>query len=368
MKYTHFENLTQGRPDNISDAVPSNALGTHLDIANLDQLGLLTVPVLVTGATAYNAFVQPLIDRYGYTLNGVKVGGGTVGFGPQFDDDNFFRDSGQIGYNLNLGQTVTHDIHVGYQWYSDREDLIRSSNGWGLLSVPGGRLAQIPGTGQSAFYTATFQQQSTGQAAPIHSEYQSQSFELNDQIKWNNLSINVGVLASNDTLYGQGLREDSSTLSGYVSAPGHKYKMYEIPFSKMIQPRVGVTWAYDGTRHRLRELREVQPGRQLPSPRRLVGPRAHRHLHRRDLRPERQPLRRHPPRLLFRQAVRPGHDAAHGQRVPGRHGQAVHPRLVRAPLRPVSEGHATSGRTRTTTRASPSTRRPAFPGSCTSRT
>ena len=51
---------------------------------------------------------------------------------------------------------------------------------------------------------------------------------------------------SQDTLYGQGLREDSSTLSGYVSAPGNKYKMYEIPFSKMIQPRLGVTWAYDG--------------------------------------------------------------------------------------------------------------------------
>jgi hypothetical protein len=246
LKYSHFVNDTQGRPDNVSDAVFSSALGTHLDIANLDKQGLLSVPGLVNGATAYNAFVQPLIDKYGYTQNGVKVGGGTVGFGSQFDEDNFFRDSGQVGYNLTLGQNVTHEIHVGYQRYSDREELIRSSNGWGSISVPGGRLAQIPGTGQSAYYTATFQQQTTGQAAPIHSEYQSQSFELNDSIKWNNLSINVGVLASNDTLYGQGLREDSSTLSGYVSAPGHKYKMYEIPFGKMIQPRAGVTWAYNG--------------------------------------------------------------------------------------------------------------------------
>ena len=95
--------------------------------------------------------------------------------------------------------------------------------------MPGGRLAPIPGTGQSAFYTATFQQQTTGAAAPIHSEYRSQSFELNDTIKWKNLTFNVGVIASNDTLYGQGLREDSSTLSGYVSAPGNKYKMYDDP-------------------------------------------------------------------------------------------------------------------------------------------
>ena len=51
---------------------------------------------------------------------------------------------------------------------------------------------------------------------------------------------------SNDTLYGQGLREDASTLSGYVGSPGTKYKMYEIPFSKMMQPRLGATWAYDG--------------------------------------------------------------------------------------------------------------------------
>ena len=52
---------------------------------------------------------------------------------------------------------------------------------------------------------------------------------------------------SQDTLYGQGLREDASTLSGYVAAPGNKYKMYEIPFSEMFQPRLGATWAYDGT-------------------------------------------------------------------------------------------------------------------------
>ena len=246
LKYSHFVNDTQGRPDNVSSAVPSFTVGTQLDVANLDKLGNLTVPILVAGNPTYNAFVQPLIDRYGYTQNGVKVGGGIVGFGSQFDDDNFFRDSGQVGYNITFGERVTQEIHVGYQRYSDREDLIRSSNGWGLLSVPGGRLAPIAGTGKSAYYTATFQQQSTGQAAPIHSEYQSQSFELNDMIRWNNFTFNVGVLASNDTLYGQGLRNDYTTLSGYTAAPGNKYKMYDIPFKRMIQPRVGVTWAYDG--------------------------------------------------------------------------------------------------------------------------
>ncbi|MCA1559324.1 MAG: carboxypeptidase-like regulatory domain-containing protein [Acidobacteria bacterium] len=241
-KYTDFTLKTQGRPDNIADVTITTAVGTRLDIANLDRIGRLTVPVPVAGATAFNAFVQPLIDRYGYVLNGNRVGGGRVGYGVQFDDNDFFRNAGQIGYNFSFGTSVRHELHAGYQRYTDEEDLTRTSNGWGAITVPGGRLATNPG----AFYTATFQQQTTGAVPNIHSEYESQSFEFNDTIRWNNWSFNLGVLASNDTLFGQGLREDSSTLSGYVSAPGTKYKMYEVPFSKMIQPRVGATWAYNG--------------------------------------------------------------------------------------------------------------------------
>ena len=83
----------------------------------------------------------------------------------------------------------------------------------------------------------------------IHSEYQSQSIELNDAIALRNWSFNAGLLTSNDTLYGQGLKNDSSTLSGFVLATSptdRKYKMYEIPWSKMLQPRLGATWAYNG--------------------------------------------------------------------------------------------------------------------------
>ena len=242
-KYTHFTNLTQGRPDHTADVVPSTTPGTRLDIANLDTQGRLTVPVPVSGADDFNAFVRPIIDRYGFVQNGVRVGGGTVGFGGQFDNDDFFRDAAQVAYNRTFGTHVTHDIHLGYQWSEDSEDLLRTANGWGLISVPGGRLAPVQG--QRAFFTARIQQ-NTGDAGVIHSEYRSHNVELNDAIKWDNWTFNLGLLASRDTLYGQGLREDSSALSGFVSAPGNKYKMYEIPFSKMIQPRVGVTWAYNG--------------------------------------------------------------------------------------------------------------------------
>ncbi len=244
-KWTYFANETSGRPDNVSSAVPSTTIGTQLAVNTLDTQGRLSVPVLITGQTAYNAFVQPLISQYGYisSTTGLPTGGGLVGYGLEFNDQNFFRDGGQIGYNYTLGTgAMRHELHGGVQWYTDAEDLLRTSNGWGALSVPGGRTSF---QGTPIFYTATFSQQSVG-VPPIRSEYRSTRIELNDNIRWNRWSFNVGVLMSNDRLYGQDLKEDSSTLSGFVYSPGTIYKMYDIPFGKMIQPRLGATWAYDG--------------------------------------------------------------------------------------------------------------------------
>jgi hypothetical protein len=249
-KYTHFENPTQGRPDNVANVTPTLTPGTRIDLANLDKIGLFSVPsplaATASGADAFNAFIVPIIERYGYTLNGVKTGGGTVGYGTQFDKDDFFRDAGQFAYNLVLGTTMRHDLHAGFQWYTDSEDLKRSSNGWGSISVPGGRLASAGVGGVNAYYQAIYLQQTTGQVPAIHSEYRSVNIEANDTIAWKNWSFNLGALFSKDMLYGQGLRNDSSTLSGFVAAPGNKYKMYTVPFKKMIQPRVGATWAYNG--------------------------------------------------------------------------------------------------------------------------
>lgn len=243
-KYTNFRLDTQGRPDNIASLSATQAVGTRLDLTRLDQTGRFSVPLPIAGATAFNEFIQPLIDRYGYTQNGTRVGGGIVGYGQQFDDIDFFRDSAEVGYNIiTLGPTVAHDLHFGYQRYRDGEDLLRSSNGWGLITVPGGR---INFNGTPVFFTAAFQQQGIGAVPTIHSEYYSQSVEVNDTIRWKNFTFNVGVIVSNDSLFGQGLREDKSTLSGFVAAPGNKYEMLDIPFSKMIQPRVSGTWAYNG--------------------------------------------------------------------------------------------------------------------------
>jgi len=248
-KWTHFANKTQGRPDNVASVSPSTVVGTRLDTATLDQQGLFTVPVTIAGQDAYNSFITPLINRYGYVQDGVRFGGGTVGYGSLFDKDDFFRDSAQVGYNITfITGGMRHNLHGGYQRYQDAEHLLRNSNGWGSITVPGGRTSF---QGTPIFYLAAFQQQGFGNAPPlINSEYRSQSIEANDTINWNNWTFNVGVLASNDTLYGQGLNNDDSTLSGFVRATSldvdaRQYKMHDIPFSKMIQPRISTTWAYN---------------------------------------------------------------------------------------------------------------------------
>ncbi|MEZ5319301.1 MAG: hypothetical protein R2752_18005, partial [Vicinamibacterales bacterium] len=40
------------------------------------------------------------------------------------------------------------------------------------------------------------------------------------------------------------LKESSANFTGYEQSPGTKYKMYETGFGKMVQPRLGATWAY----------------------------------------------------------------------------------------------------------------------------
>ena len=229
-KYTYYSNPTQGRADNESSAVPTNQVGAQLSLTSLDTLGAFNVPTPVAGADAYNTFIQPLIDRYGYTKNGVKTGGGTVGYAATLSDaDNFYRNAGQVAYNVTLGSTFRHDIHAGLQWSKDAEELTRSSNGWGVINVPGGRSASIGLPGKPAYYYAEYLTRSTGSKLGIRGEATTWNVEANDTIVWKNVSFNAGMIMSHDTLYGQGLQDDSSTLTGYVLSPGTKYHDVQDP-------------------------------------------------------------------------------------------------------------------------------------------
>jgi len=243
-KATSFENDTASRPDNLFGFGISSDGSVGLDVANLDQQGLFLVPQPLAGEDAFNAFIAPLIARYGYLENGVLNGGGRVGGGSRIDDVDFARESFQLGYDYLLGK---HELHIGYQVSKDEEDLSRTSNGWGAISVPGGRATL---NGVPIFYEARFEQQSlvnaAGEISPvIHSEFQSQSFEINDTIRLANWTLNLGVIVSNDELFGQGLRENGSNASGFELAPGNKYKMYEVDFDEMIQPRLGLIRSFN---------------------------------------------------------------------------------------------------------------------------
>ena len=264
-KLVDFRNPGGGRADFLASGVNvSTAVGTHLDINNLDKIGQLVVPKAVP---ANAAFVQPFITNYGFICPpsgiaggsactpGALTGGGVVGFGAfSADNDSFFRKGGQVGYNYTLGTNATHDLHVGYQRYKDSEDRFQTSNGWGVISIPGGSgasgtLCPKPICGPAdvpAFFIASFSQQSTGVVPVIHSEFHSQNLELNDTMHWQNLSFNLGVLASSDVLYGQGLAK-ANNVAGYVASPGTKYKMHTWTWGQEIQPRLGATYAYNGS-------------------------------------------------------------------------------------------------------------------------
>lgn len=265
-KYTDYRNPGFGTADFVASTNVAFTPGTQLDLANLGTIGRLVVPTPIVGNAAQNAFIAPFVERYGYVcpqnpgalgLNcvaGQRVGGGTVGYG-QFarDDDSFFRKGAQVGYNFIFDTgAFAHDLHFGYQRYKDSEDRFQTSNGWGLLRIPAGVgpvgtcPASACGTATPAFFVAQVSQQGARGVPVIHSEFESQNIEINDTIRLNNWAFNVGVLFSEDVLYGQGLAK-ADNVAGYVASPGTKYKMHTFGFDEMIQPRLGATWAYNGS-------------------------------------------------------------------------------------------------------------------------
>jgi hypothetical protein len=238
-KASDFENPGSGTPDNILDFQIGE--GVPLDVDNLDRQGHLIVPGYVEGEDAYNAFIDPIIQQYGYLDNGVRMGGGDIGVEDTFDANDFFSQSFQIGYDHYIGR---HELHIGYRYELGEEDLYRTSNGWGLIYVSGGI---DPDYGEDVYYRGQFWQQTLSDEVPtIHSELRTQSIELNDQIRLSDWTLNVGLVISNDTLYGQGLRKNSSNVSGFELCTTCIYEMKDVGWDEMISPRLAVTWSPNG--------------------------------------------------------------------------------------------------------------------------
>ena len=236
-------------PDVLLEARP--ALDAVLDVASLDRMGHLSVPARVVGADAFNAAIQPIIQRYGYVdASGNRRGGGAVGAHPQISEQAFYRRSFDLTFDheISWGRT-RHDLHAGLRRIDARETLTRTSNGWGLIEVPGGVDRTADGT--PIFYVATVQQMSIQKTdgtlvAPINSYTESTSLEFNDNVRLGDFAFNLGVLMSRDVLYGQGLVSAPGSYSGFALEPGAKYRMYTVRWPDMIQPRLGGTWTLDG--------------------------------------------------------------------------------------------------------------------------
>ena len=246
-RFNDYDLSGSSRPDVLLPVQPS--LDGRLDVDNLDQMGHLRVPTSMDGVDAFAA-VEPLIRRYGYTdPAGVRRGGGAVGAHPRINDQAFRRRSLELGidHHFRWGST-RHQIHAGIQRVDARERLRRLSNGWGSIEVPGG--VDLAEDGTPIFYVATVEQMSLRHqdgttVAPIDSHTKSTSVEINDTVRFGDYAMDLGVLVSQDVLYGQGLRHASDNVSGFALEPGRKYRMYAISARDMVQPRLGITWAYN---------------------------------------------------------------------------------------------------------------------------
>ena len=232
-------------PDVRLDVVPD--LEAVLDVSNLDRMGYLRVPSLRSGEDEFNAAITPIIQRYGSTDSlGNRQGGGGVGGHPEINEQEFSRRGLELTFDRRFDWGDSrHDLHVGLRRADGKESLHRTSNGWGTIEVPGGIDRAVDGT--PVFYVASVQQMSLRKpdgslVAPIDSYTRSTSFELNNTVQIGAFSVDLGVLISQDILYGQGLRNAPGTFSGFVVAPGEKYTMYRIRWKDMIQPRVGTSF------------------------------------------------------------------------------------------------------------------------------
>ena len=240
-KLTDFGNENSSIPDNLVD-IPVGP-GVNLNVGNLGTQGEFGVPTLIDGNDEFNDFAQPLIDQYGFVEDGERVGGGQIGVANTIDAADFFREAFEISYDYYLGN---HQLHAGFQWEEVSEELLRTSNGWGFISATGAR-DELP-DGTPVYYEARIWQQSLADNVPtIKSSFESKNFELNDTFTvGSDLTFSVGLLFSNDTYFGSGLRQTGQGVSGFEVAPGNKYEMYDIGFGDMIQPRLGITWSPDG--------------------------------------------------------------------------------------------------------------------------
>jgi hypothetical protein len=181
--------------------------------------------------------------------------GGTALFS---NDDNFQRQEYKLGSTV-LAQAwgASHQIKVGATYSNNREDLKRIANGWGEIII---RNNNGDCAGQSPCYRARYspaqpEQISRGRTIGVY---------LQDQATWNRLTVNLGVLLNQDTFIPNDNGQFTFVQGDYTVPNSELFPCGDpqasplactyrdtltIPFSKQIQPRVGVAYETNANIH-----------------------------------------------------------------------------------------------------------------------
>jgi Carboxypeptidase regulatory-like domain len=157
-------------------------------------------------------------------------GGGNSGI-PEYaaSGDSYKRDDIRFSASqfLDLGPTQ-HQIKAGGGYENDDYTLVRQTNGWGLMETgitcPAAACGTSkPGTIRARYYT--LQPTQTGKA-------RTYSLFLQDNVTWNRLSANLGVLLNKDDF-------------AQIALNGTRYNFMTFGWSQEIQPRLGIAYNSD---------------------------------------------------------------------------------------------------------------------------
>ncbi len=189
--------------------------------------------------------------------NGTIVAGGAAF---AINDDDFFRNEYKLtaSHFANFLRT-THDIRFGFSYSDNREDLARLANGWGAITLS--TSSNCGPASARPCYRARYNPLQPPQISRAH----TYGIFAQDQMTWNRLTVNLGVLLNKDTyipndnqaftfIQGSNFRTPNSVIkpcSDPTSDPnGCTYtNLLRFGFSKQIQPRAGVAYEIDQKAH-----------------------------------------------------------------------------------------------------------------------
>ena len=177
------------------------------------------------------------------------------------NDDGFRRDEYRLtGTYLSHFAGAAHEAKLGLYYSDNREDLNRIANGWGAITFRSSSNCEP----EARCYRARY----SPEQAPQISRGRTLGIFAQDQATWNRLTLNIGVLLNQDkfipndngefTFVRGDFHVPNDILNGEHGAcsdplhdpAGCTYKdTYTFPFSKQIQPRVGIAYEVDAKAH-----------------------------------------------------------------------------------------------------------------------